>query len=200
MNYLTVHFALTRRGQLEAARPSSSTAPPAASARQPSSWPALGARVIAVVSSEDKIEVARAAGAHHIVLADGFLDARQGAHGAAASTSSSTRSAATASPTACAASPLRAGCSSSASPRARSPRSRSTGCCSTTSASSASAGAPTPSAGPATPGANGTELVPHLRSGALDPPIGARYPLEKAAEALTQIDERRVLGKIVLTV
>ena len=43
------------------------------------------------------------------------------------------------------------------------------------------------------------ELVPHLRSGALDPPIGARFPLEKAAEALTQIDERRVLGKIVLT-
>jgi NADPH2:quinone reductase len=44
------------------------------------------------------------------------------------------------------------------------------------------------------------ELVPHLRSGALDPPIGARFPLEKAAEALAQIDERRVLGKIVLTV
>jgi len=44
------------------------------------------------------------------------------------------------------------------------------------------------------------ELLPHLRSGALDPPIGARFPLEKAAEALTQIDERRVLGKIVLTI
>jgi NADPH2:quinone reductase len=44
------------------------------------------------------------------------------------------------------------------------------------------------------------ELLPHLRSGALDPPLGARYPLEKAAEALAQIDERRVLGKLVLTV
>jgi NADPH2:quinone reductase len=44
------------------------------------------------------------------------------------------------------------------------------------------------------------ELVPHLRSGALDPPIGGRFPLEKAAEALATIDERRVLGKIILTV
>ena len=44
------------------------------------------------------------------------------------------------------------------------------------------------------------ELLPHLRSGALDPPIGARLPLEKAADALAQIDERRVLGKIILTV
>lgn len=44
-----------------------------------------------------------------------------------------------------------------------------------------------------------TELVPHLRSGALDPPIGGRFPLEKAAEALAQIDERQVLGKIILT-
>ncbi len=44
------------------------------------------------------------------------------------------------------------------------------------------------------------ELLPHLRAGGLDPPIGARLPLEKAAEALAQIDERRVLGKIILTV
>ena len=38
--------------------------------------PALGAgRVIAVVSTEDKAEVARAAGATDVVLADGFKDA-----------------------------------------------------------------------------------------------------------------------------
>ena len=36
---------------------------------------AWGARVIAVVSSQDKAEVARAAGAHEVVLADGFRDA-----------------------------------------------------------------------------------------------------------------------------
>ena len=39
---------------------------------------AWGARVIAVVSSHDKAEVARAAGAHEVVLADGFRDAVAG--------------------------------------------------------------------------------------------------------------------------
>jgi NADPH2:quinone reductase len=43
------------------------------------------------------------------------------------------------------------------------------------------------------------ELLPHLRAGVLDPPIGGAFPLEKAAEALTRIDQRRVLGKIILT-
>ena len=33
---------------------------------------ALGARVIAVVSSTEKVAIAEAAGAHHVVLADGF--------------------------------------------------------------------------------------------------------------------------------
>src|SRR6478736_2345581 len=59
-----------------------------------------------------------------------------------ASTSWSTPSAATASPTRCARSRPEAGCSSSASPRARSRRSRSTACCWATSRSSASGGVP----------------------------------------------------------
>ncbi len=42
------------------------------------------------------------------------------------------------------------------------------------------------------------ELTPHLRSGAIDPLISATFPLEKAAEALTRIDERQVTGKVVL--
>ena len=36
---------------------------------------AWGGRVIAVVSTQDKVETARAAGAHEVVLADGFRDA-----------------------------------------------------------------------------------------------------------------------------
>jgi NADPH2:quinone reductase len=44
------------------------------------------------------------------------------------------------------------------------------------------------------------ELQPHLRSGAVDPVISATFPLERAAEALTRIDERRVTGKVVLEV
>jgi NADPH2:quinone reductase len=74
MNYLTVHFALVRRAQLErgevvlvhgAAGGIGTAAIQLARA--------MDARVIAVVSTEEKIETARAAGAHHIVLADDFL-------------------------------------------------------------------------------------------------------------------------------
>jgi NADPH2:quinone reductase len=42
------------------------------------------------------------------------------------------------------------------------------------------------------------ELVPHLRSGALNPIISETFPLDKAAEALARIDERQVTGKVAL--
>ena len=43
------------------------------------------------------------------------------------------------------------------------------------------------------------ELRPHLASGTIRPIIGASFPLERAADALTAIDERRATGKVVLT-
>jgi len=43
------------------------------------------------------------------------------------------------------------------------------------------------------------EVQPHLASGALDPVIGASFPLERTGEALAAIDERRATGKVVLT-
>jgi NADPH2:quinone reductase len=42
------------------------------------------------------------------------------------------------------------------------------------------------------------ELLPHLRSGALAPPVSAAYPFEQAARALIAVDGRGVLGKVVL--
>ncbi|MEJ3656361.1 NADPH:quinone oxidoreductase family protein [Actinomycetes bacterium KLBMP 9759] len=42
------------------------------------------------------------------------------------------------------------------------------------------------------------ELLPHVRAGKLDPLISERFPLEKAADALARIDERTVTGKVVL--
>ncbi|GAA4797725.1 NADPH:quinone oxidoreductase family protein [Actinomycetospora chlora] len=42
------------------------------------------------------------------------------------------------------------------------------------------------------------DLLPHLRSGALAPPVSGTYPFARAAEALVAVDERRVLGKVVL--
>jgi NADPH:quinone reductase len=76
-NDLTVYFALTVRGRL--ARGETVLVHGAAGGIGTSTLrlaPALGAgRVIAVVSTEDKAEVARAAGATDVVLADGFKDA-----------------------------------------------------------------------------------------------------------------------------
>ncbi|MDO5629093.1 MAG: NADPH:quinone oxidoreductase family protein [Mobilicoccus sp.] len=41
-------------------------------------------------------------------------------------------------------------------------------------------------------------LEPHLRSGALNPPVGSTYPLEEAAEAIASLERRTVTGKVVL--
>ena len=43
------------------------------------------------------------------------------------------------------------------------------------------------------------ELMPMLESGAVDPPVPTTYPVEDVSRALTDLAERRVLGKTVLT-
>lgn len=43
-----------------------------------------------------------------------------------------------------------------------------------------------------------TEVLPHIESGALTPPIGATFPLEQATQALLELDERRATGKVLL--
>ncbi|MEV4105839.1 NADPH:quinone oxidoreductase family protein [Nonomuraea sp. NPDC049649] len=42
------------------------------------------------------------------------------------------------------------------------------------------------------------ELAEHFRSGRLRPYIGRRYPLEKVADALRAVSERKVIGKLVI--
>ena len=44
------------------------------------------------------------------------------------------------------------------------------------------------------------ELLPLLEDGRLDPVLAPPYPLEEAAAALRDLDERRAAGKVVLTV
>ncbi|MEE1943175.1 NADPH:quinone oxidoreductase family protein [Streptomyces sp. TRM 70361] len=44
------------------------------------------------------------------------------------------------------------------------------------------------------------ELLPHLEAGHLDPLTGSVHPLERAADALRELDERAATGKVVLTV
>ena len=43
------------------------------------------------------------------------------------------------------------------------------------------------------------ELRPHLESGVIKPPVGSEFDLADAGRALTLMDERGALGKIVLT-
>jgi NADPH2:quinone reductase len=42
-------------------------------------------------------------------------------------------------------------------------------------------------------------LLPHIESGIIDPPIGATFGLDAAADALLTLDERRATGKVLLT-
>lgn len=76
MNYLTCHFALTKRGRMQAGETvlvhGASGGVGTAAVQLASAW---GARTIAVVSTEEKMAAARAAGAAEVILADGFLDA-----------------------------------------------------------------------------------------------------------------------------
>jgi NADPH2:quinone reductase len=76
MNYLTMHFALARRGKLQSGETvlvQGAAGGIGTAAIQLSK--AMGARVVAVTSTEAKGEVARKAGADDVLLADGFKDA-----------------------------------------------------------------------------------------------------------------------------
>jgi NADPH2:quinone reductase len=44
----------------------------------------------------------------------------------------------------------------------------------------------------------GAEVLRLAEAGAVRPVVGARYPLERAGEALAQLDGRGALGKVVL--
>ena len=104
----------------------------------------LGARTIAVVSSDEKERVAREAGADEVVRSDGAVEGRgQGAVRRRRRRRARPGRRRPLHRQPALAARGRPRWSSSASPAARSPRSRSTGCCSTTSRSSAPAGAPT---------------------------------------------------------
>jgi NADPH2:quinone reductase len=82
MNYLTAHFALAERGDLregETVLVHGAAGGVGTASIQVAK--AMGARVVGVVSSETKAEVARAAGADDVVLLEGFKDAVGGLTG-----------------------------------------------------------------------------------------------------------------------
>jgi NADPH2:quinone reductase len=200
MNYLTMHFALTRRGRLRAGETvlvhGAGGGIGTATVQLAS---ALGARVIAVVSSDTKAEAARAAGAAEVVRAEGFRTAvAELTQGRGVDMvvdpvggdrfTDSLRSLATEGRL------LVIGFTGGEIPTVKVNRLL----------------------------LNNIEVVgvgwgafflprmeylqeqwadiePLLASGRLDPPIGGSYPLEQAPAALAELDERRATGKLILT-
>ncbi|MFW6773358.1 NADPH:quinone oxidoreductase family protein [Nocardioides sp. CPCC 205120] len=202
MNYLTAHFALLRRGGLQAG--DTVLVHGAAGGVGTASIQvarAFGARPIAVVSTEAKGEVARAAGAEDVVLLDGFKDAVKeltGGRGVDLVVD------------------VVGGDAFLDSVRSLAPEGRLL-----VVGFAAGQGIPeikvnrlllgnTDVRGvgwgafvmfhPAYVAEQWADLLPHLRSGALKPPVGATYPLEETAQALRDLDERRATGKVVVRV
>jgi NADPH2:quinone reductase len=201
MNYLTMHFALIRRGGLRAgetvlvhgAAGGIGTAAVQIAA-------ALGARVVAVTSSPEKALTAKAAGAHETVLADGFLALIKeltGGQGVDVVVdpvggdrfTDSLRS-------------LRPegrllviGFTGGEIPTVRVNRLLLNNISVVGVGWGAFIGRR-----PEYSRQQWTELLPLLRNGRITPPIGSVHPLADAAAALAEIDQRRATGKVVLSV
>ncbi|WP_059008597.1 NADPH:quinone oxidoreductase family protein [Streptomyces specialis] len=201
MNYLTVHFALSRRGRLRADETvlvHGAAGGVGTAAIQYAR--ALGARVIAVVSSDAKAEVARRAGAHDVVPVDGFRQAVDGLTGGRGVDlvvdpvggdrfTDSLRSLATEGRL------LVIGFTGGEIPTVRVNRLL----LNNIEVIGASWG------GfwlrrPDYLREQWNELLPHLEAGRPAPPLGATYALDDTADALAELDERRALGKVVVRV
>lgn len=199
MNYLTAHFALLVRGHLRAGQAvlvQGAAGGVGTAVIQLAA--ALGARVLAVVSTEEKADVARAAGAHETVPVEGFKDAVRELTGGAGVD--------------LVVDPV-GGDRFTDSLRCLAPEGR------LLVVGFTAGEIPTVKVNrlllnnidvvgvgwggyalgrPGYLAQQWAELEPHLRSGALDPLVSTTLPLDRAAEALAIIDERRVTGKVVL--
>ncbi len=199
MNLLTVHFALLDRGRLNpgervlvhgAAGGIGVAAIQLAAAR--------GAEVVAVTSTDAKAEVARSAGAHHVVEAEGFRDAVReltGGEGVDVVLDPVGGDRVTDS--------LRClrrrgrllivGFTAGAIPEVKVNRLL------LNNLDVVGVGWGAYWLGePDYPASQWQDLLADLRAGRLLPPIGARHPLEDAAEAVASLEERRALGKVLL--
>jgi NADPH2:quinone reductase len=199
MNYLTAHFALLVRGHLQ---PGQTVLVHGAAGGVGTACiqlaAAVGARVVAVVSTDEKAEVARAAGAHETVLADGFRDSVKGLTAGAGVDlvvdpvggdrfTDSLRSLAPEGRL------LVIGFTAGEIPTVRVNR--------LLLNNIDVVGVGWGSYALARPGylaEQWAQLEPHLRSGALAPVISETFPLVQASDALARIDERKVTGKVVL--
>lgn len=199
MNYLTVEFALGQRGRLESGE--TVLVHGAAGGIGTATIQlakALGARVVAVTSTDEKAEVALEAGADDAVLADGFKDAvleRTDGRGVDMVVD-----------------PV-GGDRFTDSLRSLAPEGRllvigfTGGEIPTVKVNRlllnniAVVGVGWGAFALGRPGFAHEQwgrLVPHLRSGQLSPPIGAVHPLDDVAEAVASLEERRATGKVLV--
>ena len=201
LNYLTAHFALVRRANLQRGETvlvqGAGGGVGSASCNMAA---ALGARVIAVVSSAEKAAVAEAAGAHHVVLADGFLDkVRELTEGRGVDVvvdpvggerfTDSLRSLAREGRL------LVVGFTGGQIPAAKTSRLLLT--------NTTVIGAGTRELWnhePEMPRRQWDDLLPLLQSGALNPVIGQQFSLEETSTAIRTIEERLAAGKVLVRV
>ncbi len=202
MNYLTMHFALRRRGRLregESVLVHGAAGGLGTAAVQLAK--AYGARVLAVVSSDAKGEVARAAGADEVVPADGFRDAVKeltGGRGVDVVVdpvggdrfTDSLRSLGREGRI------LVLGFTGGEIPTVKVNRLL----LNNVSVVGVGWGAFWSMGAPGFPKEQWDELYPLLESGKLDPVLGSVHPLEDVVEAVTELDERRAAGKVLLRV
>jgi NADPH2:quinone reductase len=202
MNYLTVEFALTRRGRLaegETVLVHGAAGGVGSAAVQLAK--ALGARVIAVVSTDEKGDVARGAGADEVVRAEGFLPAvKDLTNGRGVDLvldpvggdrfTDSLRSLAPEGRL------LVVGFTAGEIPTVKVNRLLLTN----TAVVGVAWGEFAGRAGGNFFKDQWSRLLPHFESGALDPVLGRSFPLERASEALAELDERRATGNVTVEV
>ena len=206
MNYLTCHFALRERGRLREGETvlvhGAAGGIGTAAVQLAAAW---GARVIAVVSSPDKAEVARAGRRRTRWCSPTAsatpwpsLTSRRGVDVVVDPVGGDRFTDSLRSPGA-----REGGCSSSASPPARSPTVKVNRLLlDNLSVVGVGWGAWWTGRGGPGPGflrQQWDDLVPLLESGAVDPVIGEVRDLDDVVAALTAVDERRATGKILLT-
>ena len=200
MNYLTAHFALTTRAGLQqgetvlvhgaAGGVGTATVQVAKG---------LGARVIAVVSTEEKAATAKAAGADEAVLVDGFLaEVKELTGGAGVDVVLDVVGGDLFTDSLRALAPLGrllvVGFTGGGIPQVKVNRLL----LNNIDVRGVGWGAYAMMR-PGYMRAQWDDLVPMMRSGVIAPPIGAVYPLEEVSRALTEMEQRKVLGKTVLS-
>ena len=201
LNYHTALFALKRRGRLqegETVLVHGAAGGLGTAACQLAA--AYGARVIAVVSTPQKGDIARTAGAHEVVAVEGFREeVRRLTDGRGVSVvvdpvggdrfTDSLRCLATEGRV------IVIGFTGREIPTVRVNRLLLT--------NTAVMGAASEEFWHANPGFVGQQwrdLLPLMRSGAIDPPIGSVFALDDVASALRTMDERRAVGRLLVRV